>query len=391
MNKKKKIWIIGPVVAVIVIIAVGVMCIYGMMLNKTRYTFVEDLDSSSSYKANDFYVEIVRGKNWVDDVNGLMGAQYDGYFYNNSDIVLTDWEIEFDIPEGSYSDSDWNGDYEWSTNHVKITAVNYNTHIKKSKCETFGFIMYTDGEYHIDSITVSGYKTYSITDFNLFGILMLILLIDVAAMIIDLAFNWRMKKMRMKQEEYKDIIMQSLRTFANIIDTKDSYTKGHSLRVARYAKEIARRAGYPEDEQTRIYQISLLHDIGKIAIDNSILQKPDSLTHEEREEIKLHTNIGGDILADFSAISGIADGARYHHESYDGKGYPTGLSGDAIPECARIICVADSFDTMNSDRCYRKKMEMSVILEEFKRCSGTQFDSRFANYMIDMINEGFVR
>lgn len=184
--------------------------------------------------------------------------------------------------------------------------------------------------------------------------------------------------------------MQSLKTFANIIDAKDPYTKGHSLRVAKYAQEISRRMGKSTEEQERIFQISLLHDIGKIAIDNSILRKPGKLTPEERRKVQLHAAIGGDILKDFTAIPGIEDGARYHHEAYDGSGYPTGLSGKSIPECARIICVADTFDTMDSDRCYRKRLSRDDIFKELQRCANKQHDGDISKYMLEMITDGYV-
>lgn len=352
------------------------------------YTYVQE-PSNEANKKNDFYVEIITGKNWPDDITGNIGAQYDGSFYNNTKIPLINWRIEYEVPKEAYSDSNWNGVYNKKGNVVSVTAVSYNIKVHQTKPVTFGFVMYTDQLEHLNHIKVSAYKDYKVTDFNLFWILMAVTGGIILFFIEDMVVTIRMRKVNLKQEEYKNMIMQSLRTFANIIDAKDSYTRGHSLRVARYAEEISRRMGKSQDEQTRIFQISLLHDIGKIAIDNTILNKPGKLTKEEHLEVQKHASIGGDILKDFTTITGIEDGARFHHESYNGTGYPDGLSGDSIPECARIICIADAFDAMDSDRCYRDKLPREAILKELERCSGTQFDPSIVKHVFEMVEEGF--
>ena len=199
-----------------------------------------------------------------------------------------------------------------------------------------------------------------------------------------------MKRLRQQRQAYRGIVEQSLRTFANAIDAKDPYTNGHSVRVARYSREITRRMGYSENDQESVYYVALLHDIGKIGIPDSILNKTGALTPEERAVIQTHPAKGGDILRDFTALKGIADGARYHHERYDGKGYCAGLAGEEIPLMARIICVADSYDAMSSDRCYRKALPPEVIIGELEKGSGTQFDPKIVPIMIAMIREGVV-
>ena len=205
-----------------------------------------------------------------------------------------------------------------------------------------------------------------------------------------LLIHAKMKRLRKQRQTYRNILEQSLRTFANAIDAKDPYTNGHSLRVAAYAKEITRRMGYSENDQETVYFIALLHDIGKIGIPDSILNKTGSLTPEERAVIQTHPTKGGEILRDFTALKNIADGARYHHERYDGKGYCEGLAGEKIPLIGRIVCVADCYDAMSSDRCYRKALPKEKILEEFEKGSGTQFDPKIAAIMIEMIREGAV-
>ncbi|MCH5208940.1 MAG: HD domain-containing protein [Oscillospiraceae bacterium] len=212
----------------------------------------------------------------------------------------------------------------------------------------------------------------------------------VVAGVVLLVSRAKIASIQKRQKEYRSIIEQALQTFARTIDAKDTYTNGHSLRVARYSRELAKRMGKSETEQENIYYIALLHDIGKIGIPDSILNKPDKLTEEERGIIQTHPTIGGDILKKFTALDGIADGAKYHHERFDGNGYCEGLKGEDIPPVARIIGVADTYDTMSSDRCYRKAMSSEVIIKELTEGSGSQLDPEVVRHMLDMIKEGAV-
>ncbi len=211
----------------------------------------------------------------------------------------------------------------------------------------------------------------------------------VISLIVLLIVNIRVRRIRRRQQEYKSIVEQSLKTFAKTIDAKDRYTNGHSTRVAAYSRELAKRMGMTEGEQERIYYIALMHDIGKIGVPDSILNKPGKLTDEEMKVIQSHVKVGGDILKDFTALEGIADGAMYHHERFDGKGYCMGLSEEDIPKVARIIGVADSYDAMSSDRCYRKALPEEVIIEELEKHSGSQFDPMVVPHMLAMIEENF--
>ncbi len=231
-------------------------------------------------------------------------------------------------------------------------------------------------------------KALKIYEYPAFWIAAAIILLGAAALVTYVVLAARLRAVRRRQEEYKNIVEQSLSTFAEAIDAKDKYTQGHSLRVAAYSRELARRMGLPDDEQERIYYIALLHDIGKIGIPDSILNKPDKLTPEEDEIIRTHPIIGGRILENFTAIKGITAGAKYHHERLDGKGYCEGLSGEQIPREARIIGVADTYDAMSSTRCYRKALPGDVIEEELRKISGTQLDPEVVRHMLDMIEEG---
>ncbi len=171
------------------------------------------------------------------------------------------------------------------------------------------------------------------------------------------------------------------------VDAKDHYTNGHSERVAAYSAEIARRMGKDAREQEQIYEMGLMHDIGKIGVAEEIINKTSRLTDEEFEKIKRHTVVGSEILRLITEMPELADGARSHHEKYDGSGYPDGLKGTDIPEAARIICLADCYDAMTSTRTYSSPREQSAVRAEIERCSGTQFDPAIARILLEMIDE----
>ena len=190
-----------------------------------------------------------------------------------------------------------------------------------------------------------------------------------------------------KSRENEGLSLHVVQTLAEAIDAKDSYTNGHSGRVARYSREIARRAGYSEKAQNDIYMMGLLHDVGKIGVPDAVINKPGRLTDEEFGQIKNHPVMGSRILTTIKEMPMLATGARWHHERYDGRGYPDALSGTDIPEEARIIGVADAYDAMTSNRSYRRSLEQSVVRERIEEGKGTQFDPRFADIMLQMIDE----
>ena len=189
-----------------------------------------------------------------------------------------------------------------------------------------------------------------------------------------------------KQREYRTIISQALSAIANTIDAKDSYTSGHSVRTAAYSVEIARWMGMKKDFIENLYYIGLLHDVGKIGIPDTLLNKPGKLTNEEYDIMKRHSQIGREILKDITTINNLTAGAAEHHEHWDGKGY-LGIAGENISLEGRIICLADTYDAMSSDRSYRKGLPKERIIEEFKRYKGTQFDPKITEVVIDMIEK----
>lgn len=181
---------------------------------------------------------------------------------------------------------------------------------------------------------------------------------------------------------------QTAEALVNAIDAKDIYTRGHSSRVALYSRMIAQRAGLDEKECSDVYFAALLHDVGKIGIPDEIINKRGTLTEDQFEKIKLHTVIGDQILSSIKQSPTLRIGAHYHHERYDGTGYPEGLSGEDIPRIARIITVADAFDAMSSKRSYRDPLPTPVVKAELTEGGGKQFDPRFTSIMLDIIANG---
>jgi len=251
-------------------------------------------------------------------------------------------------------------------------------------------ILGEDGESIPASRRVLIHKDYRLWEYPWFWCMIALAMILFISLILWLCIRIKTLRLKRRQAEYQSIIEQALKTFANTIDAKDKYTNGHSLRVAVYSKEIAKKMKLSKEEQERIYYIALMHDIGKIGIADEILNKPGKLTPEERRVIMSHPTIGGEILKDFTSLPGISEGARYHHERYDGKGYNEGLKGEEIPLFARIICVADSYDAMSSARCYRAGLDADTIKEELVNNAGTQFDPDIVAVMLELLEDGTI-
>lgn len=195
------------------------------------------------------------------------------------------------------------------------------------------------------------------------------------------------EELREQEKNVKALFLQTVTALSEAVEAKDRYTSGHSKRVAEYARMLAVRMGKSKREQDEIYQAGLLHDVGKIRIPEGIINKEGKLTDEEFAVIKIHPVTGFQILRGISNNSLIAIAAKYHHERYDGKGYPNGLVGEKIPEVARILGVADSYDAMTSNRSYRKALRQDVVRGEIEKGKGTQFDPEIAEIMLQLIEE----
>lgn len=278
-------------------------------------------------------------------------------------------------------------DRAYSITNDNIMTASY-TNLSGGDYEFIIEIMGTDGESVIATHSIGVHKGFMLWEYLWFKIVLGVVLLGLTVLVTITIIRVKTNHLKRRQREYQHLIGESLRTFANAIDAKDKYTNGHSLRVAAYTLELAKNLNISPEDQERIYYIALLHDIGKIGIPDRILNKPGKLTPEEIEVIRRHPAIGGEILKDFKSLPGISDGARYHHERYDGTGYNEGLKGEEIPFFARIICVADSYDTMAGGRRYSASRDPDFIKEELKRCSGTQFDPAVVEAMLQIIDEG---
>ncbi|MBP5530162.1 MAG: HD-GYP domain-containing protein [Lachnospiraceae bacterium] len=189
------------------------------------------------------------------------------------------------------------------------------------------------------------------------------------------------------KDEIKTLSVEVMEALAHTIDAKDEYTKGHSVRVAKYSRMLAERLGLSDEDCESVYYMALLHDIGKIGVPNEIINGKSKMTDEEYAVMKTHPVVGSDILSEIKSRPDLMIGARWHHERYDGKGYPDGKAGDDIPYFARIISVADSYDAMTSNRSYRKYLPQDVVRSEIEKNCGTQFDPNIAKCMISVIDE----
>lgn len=352
---------------------------------------------------------------------------------NISEFRINRWDIVYDVPCDMYLDKAWNGTVEihqFNDKNVDTIATadlpDIDTPLKviefeelyliplkkgdriiyhpveyeypleagasgnaENSLKKIGLIIYTeDDTFELDQFNVRYYVIKSLEDYPVYTALtFLIMLFGILSLggAIFLITTIRYDKLHKHDME---IISQAIGTFSKFIDSKDKYTNNHSYRVAGYSRLIAKKLGLTDRECDDIYYIGLLHDTGKIVIDDKILNKPGRLTSAEYEIIKTHTTKGADILKDFSAIENITVGALYHHERYDGKGYPSGLMGEDIPLVARIIAVADAYDAMSSNRCYRAQLDNEKIVEQLVLNKGKQFDSELVDIFLECIESG---
>lgn len=409
----------------LIILGFGLL-FFVLYCERKSQTFVTFEQDANSILTNDRDLYIVfstpDGKCWPES-NGTFGAQYDGEFFNNTNHLFTDWTVTVQLPKNYWVDSFWNfdGEFYYSGNVQPIpeSHINYPEYKNQFKAEenyivmkklhgnkvtevkgknTFvsepfmvGMIMYTPSLLTIKRVTITGRFIYEPTESFAYYFLIIAIGIDVLLLLvlitIQITVNKKVRYYELRQKLDSDIIIQSFKTFANFVDARDPYTRGHSLRVASYAREIASRMRMTEQEQMEMFWFGLMHDVGKIGVSDSILHKPTSLTDNEYDEIKSHVLKGYEMLADFTAMPMLKEVAKSHHEHWDGTGYCEHLKGQEIPLGARIVGVCDAFDAMNTNRCYRPKLPKERIIEEFKKCSGTYFDPKITKIMIAMIED----
>lgn len=378
---------------------------------------------------------------WMKTIPGKTlsyGTIYRGYLSNNSALRVSDWKLRINIHETCYINNAWCGVLEihqktedgekvqtldlrdFSVDDVTLDYIQdgpdtliiltdgdyiiYHPSVAdheypiegtpedttEDSAREIGLIIYT---YHqkatvFDDIVITYHMHQNMAQLAIFwgfaGLGFLCLL--AAIMMIVVSLSVKSAEKRIRQDEL--IIEQSISVLTKFVDAKDSYTNGHSYRVAEYSMLLGQKLGFSQDECRLLYYIALMHDCGKVVIPDAILKKPDKLTDEEYLSIKTHTTAGAELLKDFTSIKGIREGALYHHERFDGTGYPTGKKGEDIPLVGRIICVADAFDAMNSQRCYRSRRSLDYIITELKENRGKQFDPQIVDCFFSLIQEG---
>ncbi len=368
--------------------------------------------------------------------NAAYGATYTFAVNNLSYYTIDEWSFELTTDTNIFLNKAWTGSVEFfqeggkkhdifkslqeNYEQIKIDSIpcseltlfplakgdriiyhpstqNKEQPLEKNCNTSVGAIFYTEYNPHDFSLKIKdGKLSYhaidSLANHKSFMITFAgILILSIFLFTSDLIIFYYDKKTECQRKKDQKIIRQAIETFSNFIDSKDEYTNCHSRRVAEYSYTIAKSLGYPEEDARNVYYIGLLHDAGKVEVPNEILNKPAPLTEEEFNKIKEHTTSGERILKNFTAIPHINEGALYHHERYDGSGYPTGKKGAEIPEVARIIAVADSYDAMNSDRCYKKKLDKEKIISEIKKNRGIQFDPVIADTFLECLKKNLFK
>ena len=377
----------------------------------------------------------------INDTAVYYASIYEVRIDNNTGYIISDWSLRLNITEKCWFNSAWCGTIDFYQNilnsmvHQRLDLRDYNVDdieleyllfnsdmlipldkgnyliynpngevseypVYASRPEngdiksvTIGFIAYSDTEEVIDfsDFEISYHLKKDIVQDKLFWSLVSALVLWFICLVIFAAVEISVISLQKRNLQNEKIIEQALSVFTRFFEAKDTYTNGHSLRVAEYSGKIARGLGFSDDECRHIYYIALMHDCGKVYIPDAILKKNGRLTDEEYEIIKTHTVKGAEMLEDFSSIDGIKDGALYHHERYDGRGYPTGRKGEEIPLIGRIICVADSFDAMDSKRCYRDRLPNERIISEIENNKGRQFDPDIADCFLRLLEEGVIK
>lgn len=266
--------------------------------------------------------------------------------------------------------------------------IGYWNHRSRSDCLLFFGLLITMLSVIFEAISVY----YKVSVSGVFvGIAILILLfmnvIYTIHIIRDIIKHQQQEELDKRKKNIEEMSLQLMQMLSTTIEAKDEYTKGHSHRVAEYSVLIARELGWNEKELSNLKNAAHLHDIGKIAIPDTILNKPSKLSEEEFSIIKEHTIIGANILKNISLIDHVQEIVRNHHERYDGNGYPDGLKGKEIPLHARIVAVADSYDAMSSQRIYRNQLPPEKIIQELENNKGTQFDPEITDIFLKLLSE----
>ena len=248
-----------------------------------------------------------------------------------------------------------------------------------------------DGQYNADIVPEAIITVAIIVLVSVFSVMIISVLVnrkrELNAALIEAEKAKYIDELNEMNHELELLSNEAFEAIAKAVDVNDPYTAGHSRRVAKYSKMLAEQLEYSDKELEEIYCAGLIHDVGKLGIDNQIINKNGKLSNEEYEEIKKHPLMGYEILRNISIRGNFAYGAKWHHERIDGQGYPDGISGEEIPIIARIIAVADAYDAMTSRRAYRDIMSQDKVREQIEQGMGSQFDEKIAGIMLMLIDK----
>ncbi len=364
------------------------------------------------------------------------GGTYEFTITDLANYDVANWTLRVDISQDCYLNQAWNGQVEVhqdvKSNNEKVNTldlhnfdIDYDSLNIESKgegkndlmihlCEgdyliyhplndnatheyplggvnnsaTIGMIFYFNfsfSELDYEITYQFGKSIFQGTEYIIFIVLSLLWIL-----IFSVVMVWYIVRRKTERDlaEREAMLEETMGLITSFVDAKDSYTNGHSNRVAQYTVMLAEKLGMNEREIRYTFYAAILHDVGKCYVPDEILKKTSRLTDEEFDTIKKHTVYGGEMLKSIKTINHISDGAKYHHERYDGKGYPEGLKEQEIPYIGRIICVADAFDAMTSSRCYRAALSKEYVINELKNNIGKQFDPSVCQAMLDIIAEG---
>ena len=277
-----------------------------------------------------------------------------------------------------------------------LIIVNIIQDIRSGRIKTYRFSMMGGIFFIVLSLVELG--RFYVSQFAVFGTFVCIGLIGLMTGTVIQTVSDVFGEFSQNEKRRIAMMNNTLETIAGAIDARDEYTGGHSERVGAYAELLARamkeEGGYElgEEDIVRIHYIGLVHDIGKIGVADGVLNKAGKLTNEEYSLMKRHTEIGYELMSSMGdEIEGVLDGIRFHHERYDGNGYPDGLAGEDIPLVARILCLADSYDAMTSNRVYRKRLTGDEVRSELLSCAGSQFDPKLTEIFVKLLDAGRLR
>ena len=392
---KLKIFILCFSTSMLIWIMLGLVSFFKIYnSNKKISTFTQISTKPPVDRYNRVYFAITKTNEWTES-NDVNLCSYDGMIANTTGKDFKDWVIKLKVPDTTTIENTWNCSCYIEDNYLYISMPDYRRDIVSSNSEElFGFLLTSENDLTFRSATISGrlcQKLRSCAFFIIFWVLAGISGIALLYVLILEKIIMNQKLLTKKRQDHDNqIIEQTMKTFSNFIDNKDTYTQGHSTRVAAYVREMAKRMGLDDQTQLNMYYAGLMHDIGKLTIADEVLNKTSRLSSEEWILIQQHTTNGASLLKNFTILPEINDAVLYHHERYDGTGYINRLSGKDIPLVARMVGIADAYDAMNTNRCYRLKFSEERIVSELERCRGKQFDPDIVPYLISMIKDGTI-